>query len=143
MLYIANCKIGDWLLIIDEALAKILEVVPDVLPQYALELYHQHTQQHQSQVHVQILHLIFENPDYPKVVPLIHVFVSSPNTPCYKQMEPQSKKRPLSPSAPDKGKAKEVKIDYGSSERVVLGGPDYYPLTWVRGARNRRPAKPN
>jgi hypothetical protein len=47
-------------------LAQILEIVPDVHPDHALSLITQYHPQYQHEVVQPVLHLLFENPDYPK-----------------------------------------------------------------------------
>ncbi|KAF8300413.1 hypothetical protein DL93DRAFT_2122285 [Clavulina sp. PMI_390] len=90
--------------IIDAAIAQILEIIPDVEPAHLKKLCEQYFGEYHGELHQAVLHTLFENPNYPKV-------------------ELRKRKRSLD----DEGdsKAKEVKIDYGSSERPFAGGPDY------------------
>lgn len=107
------------------ALAKVLEIVPDVQPDHITALIHSHLDRDGEPMSPnllveQILHQLLENPDYPKV-------------------EKKGKKRKSAeePDATGSGengverRKKKVKIDYRTTQRSKLPSPAYKNLALV------------
>ncbi|KAL4266826.1 RING-type domain-containing protein [Pleurotus pulmonarius] len=90
------------LVIPQDQLQQVLEVVPDVQPEYAQELLTE------SKTVEATLNALFENPAYPKV-------------------DKKGKRKAEEPIGKERGQPK-PKIDYSTTERPILGGPYYYDL---------------
>ncbi|KAF7425989.1 hypothetical protein PC9H_008351 [Pleurotus ostreatus] len=90
------------LVIPQDQLRQVLEVVPDVQPEYAQELLTE------SKTVEATLNALFENPAYPKV-------------------DRKGKRKAEDPMGKERGQPK-PKIDYSTTERPTLGGPYYYEL---------------
>jgi hypothetical protein len=97
------------------ALARILEVVPNVEPTHALNLLNRALlalEQPNVDIAVaQVAHALFEDPNYPKVE------TSKGKRKAVEEVERAQKK---------------VKLDYGSKDRPFAGGLDYYELALER-----------
>lgn len=93
------------LVIPQDQLRQVLEVVPDVQPEYAQELLTE------SKTVEATLNALFENPAYPKV-------------------DRKGKRKAEDPMGKERGQPK-PKIDYSTTERPTLGGPYYYELALV------------
>ena len=52
---------------LDTALARVLEVIPDVEPDYVMEMCRKHATEYKGRVHEAVLHGLFENSNYPRV----------------------------------------------------------------------------
>ncbi|KAJ7741519.1 hypothetical protein DFH07DRAFT_837532 [Mycena maculata] len=87
--------------------AQILEIIPDVDPEYAMSLVRQHHPQSQDQVVEPVLHALFEDPTYPKV-------------------DKKGKRKRVEDDGQDgHGKYKAAKLDYGSKDREYKGSVHY------------------
>lgn len=53
--------------IVDAAIAKVLEIIPDVQPDYLRMICDKYYPEYQQRVHEAVLHALFEDPKYPKV----------------------------------------------------------------------------
>lgn len=93
------------LVIPQDQLRQVLEVVPDVQPEYAQELLTE------SKTVEATLNALFENPAYPKV-------------------DKKGKRKAEEPIGKERGQPK-PKIDYSATERPTFGGPYYYELALV------------
>lgn len=89
--------------------AQVLEIIPDVDPDYVLSLVRQHYPQSQHQVVEPVLHALFEDPSYPKL--------------------DRKGKRKRVEDDQGRDKPKVAKMDYGSKDRVSNGGPHYAQLS--------------
>ncbi|KAJ7509982.1 hypothetical protein B0H11DRAFT_1957067 [Mycena galericulata] len=91
---------------------QVLEIIPDVDPEYALSLVRQHYPQSQDQVLEPVLHALFEDPAYPK-------------------LDRKGKRKRVEDEDPadGRGKHKAAKLDYGSKDREYKGGVHYAQLS--------------
>jgi E3 ubiquitin-protein ligase RNF216 len=98
---------------VDAYVAQVLEIVPDVEPLHVTSL----VQRFRENVLEQVLHLLFENPDYPKT----------------KNKGKGKRKRTEEDEGLQAGPppSKTVKIDYASKNRHRLGGTFYDELSIV------------
>lgn len=100
---------------IDHYVAQVLEIVPDVDPDHLTTLLAQHMESYKEKVVEPVLHILFENPNYPKVV---------------KGKGKGKRKRDDSDNeGPSKAR---VKIDYLSKNRVHIGSKFYVAAALVR-----------
>ncbi|KAJ7632726.1 hypothetical protein FB45DRAFT_913292 [Roridomyces roridus] len=90
--------------------SQILEIVPDVDPEYALSLVREQYPKHQDQVVEPVLHLLFEDPSYPK-------------------LDRKGKRKRVETDEAGRDPAKAAKIDYGSKDREYKGGIHYGQLS--------------
>ncbi|KAL0071545.1 hypothetical protein AAF712_001402 [Marasmius tenuissimus] len=91
-------------------LIQVLEIVPDVQPDYATTLINQHLPERGGSVAEFVLHHLFENSDYPKV-------------------DRKGKRKATTElTKPEVKKAREDLIDYGSVDRDFKGGVHYVNL---------------
>ncbi|KAG7447786.1 uncharacterized protein BT62DRAFT_930827 [Guyanagaster necrorhizus] len=94
-----------------DALAQVLEIVPDVEPNYAQELIAGTLPTFGDKVVETVLHFLFEDAGYPKA---------------------EKRRRAASGSGADGSVSKKVRgggeVDYASTERPFAGGPDYADL---------------
>lgn len=127
---------------LDIALVRVMEVVPNVQPEYAMRLLEQYKDGYKERVHEAVLHALFEDPKYPKVrlfsFYCFHSVIQLKPTMffmliLYSTQVNSGKKRPSSPTLEGLRSSKQQKIDYASKTRPCNGGPDYYVLAWVRG----------
>lgn len=96
----------------DAYVAQVLEIVPDVLPAHVFDL----VQNREGNVVEQVLHLLFEDPTYPK----------ASNKGKGKRKRERDDDAAESSSAPVK-----VKIDYASEDREPVPGFQYSALSLV------------
>ncbi|KAI0739759.1 hypothetical protein C8Q80DRAFT_1200487 [Daedaleopsis nitida] len=87
--------------------ARVFEIIPDVLPAHVFSLVEQQYPTHKDNVVEAVLHTLFENPDYPKV-----------------DAKGKRKREDDQPAQ----RAVEPKIDYGDKNRTFEGGPHYATL---------------
>ena len=97
---------------IDEYFVRVLEIVPDVQPAYALELIGQFMHSQPDNVVQFVLHALFENPSYPKV-------------------DKKGKLKQDDPDDPHVRDSPKPKIDYTSQDRVHNCGPNYFECSLV------------
>lgn len=90
--------------------AQILEIIPDVDPEYALSLVRQHYPQSQDQVVEPVLHALFEHPAYPK-------------------LDKKGKRKRVEDDNDGRAKHKAAKFDYGSKDREYRGGVHYAQMS--------------
>ncbi|KAH9922385.1 uncharacterized protein B0H18DRAFT_1018159 [Fomitopsis serialis] len=86
----------------DGYVAQVLEIVPDVLPEHVRTLLQLHEPAFKDRAVEQILHTLFENPNYPKA-------------------ESKGKGKRKREDADDEREAKSVKVDYASTNREFYG----------------------
>ncbi|CCM00543.1 uncharacterized protein FIBRA_02577 [Fibroporia radiculosa] len=92
---------------LDAYVSQVLEIVPDVLPEHVRELIERHLPAHQQQVVETVLHILFEDPTYPKV-------------------DLRNKgKRKREVEQDDAEKNAKLKVDYACTDRIREGGPSY------------------
>ena len=96
---------------VDLYIARVLEVVPDVQPEHVRTLLGRHISTHKDGLVELILHMLFEDSDYPKV----------------DKKGKRKRKEGIDADSQDskRGKAR-IKIDYGSKDRPSTGG-FFYP----------------
>ncbi|KAI0689014.1 hypothetical protein BC835DRAFT_280334 [Cytidiella melzeri] len=96
---------------IDAYVAQVLDIVPDVDPIHVASLARRYTEN----VLEQVIHLLFENPNYPKVG----------------DKGKGKRKRDEEDEVPGGSEVvtKVVKIDYASVDRQSMGGPHYHELS--------------
>lgn len=94
---------------LDEYIAQVLEIIPDVEPDYARKLVERHHSTYKGQIVGQVIHMLFENPDYPKV----------------DHKGKAKRKREEEPAQPVEAKNAKQKIDYGNKDRQVNVGLGY------------------
>lgn len=98
---------------IDEYIARVLEIVPDVQPTHAFALIEQLMQSQPENVVEFVLHALFENPSYPKV-------------------DKKGKhKRDESDGDHNTRASPRPRVDYTSKERAYNGGPHYFERSLV------------
>lgn len=98
--------------------SRILEIIPDVEPDHLLELVTKHVPQYQGAVVEHVLHVLFEDPAYPKV----------DRTWKGKRKQAQSD---LDMEGDNASSPKKPKIDYANKERPFTGGSSYLDLALV------------
>ncbi|KAJ7709797.1 hypothetical protein B0H17DRAFT_238676 [Mycena rosella] len=91
--------------------AQVLEIIPDVDPEYALSLVKQHYPESRDKVVEPVLHALFEDPAYPKL-----------------DKKGKRKRAEEDAQGDARGKAK-IKLDYGSKDRAYNGGVHYADLS--------------
>lgn len=96
----------------DSYVAQVLEIVPDVLPEHVRTLVERLEPTYNAEVVARIIHLIFEDPTYPKV-------------------DPKGKGKRKREDEDDERGAKSVKVDYASKDREPPG-PIYILQAEVR-----------
>lgn len=103
--------------------AQVLEIVPDVDPNYVLELVMRYLPDYQDKVVEPVLHTLFEDPSYPKV---------GKGKGKRKRDEEDEDEEPSTsrPAAQDKGKEKDT-INYLDKNRHPTGGVHYLALAVV------------
>lgn len=98
-----------------DPLAQVLEIVPDVEPNYAQELIAKNLPTFGDKVVETVLHTLFEDAGYPKA---------------------EKKRKAASGSGSGGSVAKKARVggevDYASTDRPFAGGPDYAELAIVR-----------
>ncbi|KAI9060384.1 hypothetical protein FKP32DRAFT_1595464 [Trametes sanguinea] len=92
---------------LDRYVAQVLEIIPDVSPAHAYSLIEQHYPSHLDKVLEHVLHILFEDPSYPK-------------------SDSKGKRRREDDGEPER--AVKPKLDYGSVDRKREGGPHYIAL---------------
>lgn len=104
----------------DAYVAQVLEIILDVHPAHVFSLIEQHLPSHKDNVVEQVLHVLFENPDYPKA--------DTKGKDKRKREDDMEEQRVVKP-----------KIDYGDKNRIA-GGTIYYsvlalvsshPISWI------------
>ncbi|KAI0713080.1 hypothetical protein C8T65DRAFT_739128 [Cerioporus squamosus] len=90
----------------DAYVAQVLEIIPDVLSAHVFSLIEQHYPNAKAQVVETVLHVLFENPDYPKA-------------------DAKGKRKR---DEPPEQRAVRPKVDYGDKNRVFDRGTWYTPL---------------
>lgn len=92
----------------DGFVAQVLEIIPNVLPEHARKLIEQHYPSRKGQVVETVLHLLFEDPSYPK-------------------SDPKGKRKlsEMAGSVNDEQRNTKVKLDFGCKDRESEGGPNY------------------
>ncbi|KII87947.1 hypothetical protein PLICRDRAFT_176699 [Plicaturopsis crispa FD-325 SS-3] len=97
---------------IDTFLARILEIVPDVQPGHALTLIERHLPaENQEQVVETVLHILFEDPKYPKI----------------DKKGKRKREEGEGDAGAERGTPKS-KIDYASMNRPFVGGAQYVDI---------------
>ncbi|KDR78857.1 hypothetical protein GALMADRAFT_224109 [Galerina marginata CBS 339.88] len=103
-------------------IARILEIIPDVEPEYLLGLVQTHLPNFAGQTVEHVLGILFEDGGYPRADP-----------------RKKGKKRASEAADPaaegpnvDERPAKKAKVDYASVERLFEGGPRYNDLALVQ-----------
>lgn len=99
---------------LSQYLAQVLEIVPDVQPEFALSLLSKHLPDYQDKVLEPVLHSLFEDPSYPKI----------------------DRKGKRKRASEDEGDAQRAKVrlletDYGNATREYKGGVHYPDLAIV------------
>ncbi|KAJ6596999.1 hypothetical protein DFH09DRAFT_972809 [Mycena vulgaris] len=90
--------------------AQVLEIIPDVDPEYALSLINQHYPQSRDQVVEPVLHALFEDPAYPK-------------------LDKKGKRKRVEEDVRGDARGKpKAKLDYGTKDREYKGGIHYADL---------------
>lgn len=97
---------------VDAYVAQILEIIPDVLPSHIYELIEKHLPTYGSKVVEPILHLLFEDPSYPKV-------------------DRNGKRKRVEQDDDDEQRRKPQPMDYGNKDRKFEGGEHYVDLATV------------
>lgn len=97
----------------DVYVAQILEIVPDVLPAHVRSLVEENHPTTQDAVVQRVLHLLFENPTYPKL-----------------DRKGKRKRVEEDEGGSDRARSK-AKLDYASKDRPITGGADYMELALV------------
>jgi E3 ubiquitin-protein ligase RNF216 len=92
--------------------ARVLEIVPDVKPEYAMELVQSCHERFGDGVMEPVLHALFENNSYPKI----------------ETGKGKGKGKRKREDDEPSGREKTLKLDYGSKDRMAPGGPNYKPL---------------
>ena len=100
----------------DAYVAQVLEIIPDVLPAHVFSLLEQYYPNSKDKVVETVLHVLFENPDYPKA-----------DTKGKRKRDEHEDERVVRP-----------KIDYGNKNRQFDRGLWYTPLALVSGHLPRR-----
>lgn len=59
---------------IDAIVAQVLEIIPDVSPDHALSLTQKYYAEYGLTTHEMVLHTLFEDPNYPKVISTLFLF---------------------------------------------------------------------
>jgi TRIAD3 protein (E3 ubiquitin-protein ligase RNF216) len=100
--------------VIDGYVAQVLEIVPDVHPDHVHALIIQHLPTYLEEVVQPVLHILFEDPTYPKI-------------------DRKGKRKRIEDEAGgiDRGKPK-TKVDFGGKDRIGGGGPEYVDIAMVR-----------
>lgn len=104
----------------DQYVAQVVEIVPDVDPEHVVELLRRHIDDYKDKAVEPVLHILFENPDYPKVE---------------KGKGKGKRKREDDDAGPSKAK---VKVDYMDKRRQKHAGPWYNELALVSGEHTPR-----
>lgn len=105
----------------DQLVANVLEIIPDVDPTHVALLIRGHFDTHSNNVLEPVLHNLFENPDYPKIVK--------------DKGKGKRKRDEEDEQSLEMGSARtKAKIDYGSKDRPLAGGPYYRDLALVSRA---------
>ena len=104
---------------VSACMARILEIIPDIEPDHLTKLVTSAASTHErSEVLQHVLHILFEDPKYPKSDP-----------------KGKGKRKRADDEVIDKqsGSSKRPKVDsgYGELSRVFAGGPDYLDLALV------------
>ena len=105
---------------ITDCMARVLEIIPDVQPDYLTTLVTDAIDAHGFQeAATHVLHVLFEDSKYPKVVG--------------RKVEASTSKRANDGEGDDLQPLKRPKLDYGFGDvsRVFTGGPDYPDLALV------------
>ncbi|KAL6307320.1 hypothetical protein BKA93DRAFT_727613 [Sparassis latifolia] len=99
----------------DAYIAQVLEIIPDVLPEHVRSLVENHFPNYQEKVVEPVLHVLFEDPTYPKADP--------------KGKGKAKRKREDEVDAEEQARASaKPKVDYGSKEREQPSGLQYFTL---------------
>ncbi|KAF7338212.1 hypothetical protein MVEN_02046300 [Mycena venus] len=89
---------------------RVLDILPDALPEHVSDLVRQHYPQSQDQVVETVLHVLFEDPSYPKV-------------------DKKGKRKRVEDDAQGEARGQpKAKLDYGSKDREYKGGVHYDQL---------------
>ncbi|EMD32740.1 hypothetical protein CERSUDRAFT_99118 [Gelatoporia subvermispora B] len=97
---------------LDAHVAAVLEIIPDVLPSHARELVEKHIASYPENIVEAVLHLLFENTDYPK-----------------ESRGSKGKRKREATDDEGEREAARTKLDYGSKNRKIEGGPHYVQLS--------------
>lgn len=98
----------------DTYVAQVLEIIPDVLPAHVFSLIEQRHPTHKDNVVEAVLHLLIENPDYPKV-----------------DVKGKGKRKRDDSDDHQAERAVRLKVDYGDKNRKADRGLHYASLAIV------------
>ncbi|KAI0753809.1 hypothetical protein C8Q74DRAFT_1211250 [Fomes fomentarius] len=108
----ATVIIPDEEISFDTYVAQVLEIIPDVLPAHVFSLIEQRHPTHKDNVVEAVLHLLMENPDYPKV-----------------DVKGKGKRKRDDSDDHQAQRAVRPKVDYGDKNRKADRGLHYASLT--------------